>query len=281
LTKWSRCKFRSIWVNSCHSIYSYRDFQWTLKSFKNQRSDIVKEKGSQIVGCKKILMTGLGGQTQASSKSGGMSRIQEKNRNLILDAALGEFSKKGFSGATVERIAAEAGMSKSNLLYYFTSKEAIYNATLAHILEVWLAPLKTLDPQGDPAKELAGYIRQKIEMSAKFPEASRLFANEVMQGAPQILPILQTDLKRLVEEKAGVIDDWINAGKLRRIDPVHLIFTIWATTQHYADFSVQIRALTGRDLSDSEFLKQTEDSVTSLILNGVGLTWPLENEEQG
>lgn len=225
-------------------------------------------------------MAGLGGQTQSSSKTGGMSRIQEKNRNLILDAALGEFSKKGFSGATVERIAAEAGMSKSNLLYYFSSKEAIYNATLAHILEVWLAPLKTLDPAGDPARELAGYICQKIEMSANFPEASRLFANEVMQGAPQILPILETDLKRLVQEKCGVIEDWIDAGKLRKVDPLHLIFTIWATTQHYADFSVQIRALTGRDLSDAEFLQQTEDAVTSLILNGVGLAWPPEETEQ-
>lgn len=219
-------------------------------------------------------MTELGGQTQDPSKPVGLSRIQEKNRSLILDAALGEFSRKGFSGATVERIAAEAGMSKSNLLYYFSSKEAIYNATLAHILEVWLAPLKTLRPEGEPAEELAGYIRQKIEMSASFPEASRLFANEVMQGAPQILPILETDLKRLVAEKSQVIENWIAAGKMRRVNPVHLIFTIWATTQHYADFSVQIRALTGRDLSDPDFLEETASAVTSLILNGAGLDWP-------
>ncbi len=223
-------------------------------------------------------MTGFSGQTTAGSKAGGLSRIQEKNRSLILDAALGEFSQKGFSGATVERIAAEAGMSKSNLLYYFSSKEAIYNATLAHILEVWLAPLKTLDPAGEPAHELADYIRQKIDMSARFPEASRLFANEVMQGAPQILPILQTDLKRLVEEKSQVIEDWIAAGKMKRVDPVHLIFTIWATTQHYADFSVQIKALTGKDLSDPDFHKATVQSVTALILNGVGLEWEPEEE---
>jgi len=223
-------------------------------------------------------MTGLSGQTPASFKAGGLSRIQEKNRSLILDAALGEFSKKGFSGATVERIAAEAGMSKSNLLYYFSSKEAIYNATLAHILEIWLTPLKTLNPLGDPASELAGYIRQKIDMSAKYPEASRLFANEVMQGAPQILPILETELKRLVTEKCQVIEDWIDAGRMHRVDPVHLIFTIWATTQHYADFSVQIRALTGKDLSDPDFHKATEASVTAIILNGVGLKWPPESD---
>ncbi|MEM5585125.1 TetR family transcriptional regulator C-terminal domain-containing protein [Roseibium sp. AS2] len=219
-------------------------------------------------------MVELSGQPQDILKPAGLSRIQEKNRSLILEAALGEFSKKGFSGATVEKIAADAGMSKSNLLYYFSSKEAIYNATLAHILEVWLAPLKTLKPDGEPAQELAAYIRQKIEISARFPEASRLFANEVIQGAPQILPILQTDLKRLVGEKCKVIESWIAAGKMRRVDPVHLIFTIWATTQHYADFSVQIMALTGRDLSDPAFQAETELAVTSLILNGAGLDWP-------
>ena len=219
-------------------------------------------------------MTGLSGQGSEAHKNRSLSRIQERNRSLILDAALSEFSKKGFSGATVEKIAAEAGMSKSNLLYYFSSKEAIYKATLAHILEVWLAPLKTLDPGGEPSQELSAYIRQKIEMSAEFPEASRLFANEVMQGAPQILPILEGELKRLVTEKSAVIEDWIIAGKMQRVEPVHLIFTIWATTQHYADFSIQIRALTGKDLSDPDFFRETVASVTTLILNGIGLTPP-------
>lgn len=222
-------------------------------------------------------MTSLDGQGSVSQKNGGLSRIQERNRSLILDAALSEFSRKGFSGATVERIAAEAGMSKSNLLYYFSSKEAIYKATLAHILEVWLAPLKTLDAEGEPARELAAYIRQKIQMSAEYPEASRLFANEVMQGAPQILPILEGELKRLVEEKSQVIDNWIETGRMERIDPGHLIFTIWATTQHYADFSIQVKALTGRDLSDPAFFEETVASVTKLLLNGVGLTVPQDS----
>lgn len=224
-------------------------------------------------------MTGLGGQETETPRNGGLSRIQERNRSLILDAALNEFSRKGFSGATVERIAAEAGMSKSNLLYYFSSKEAIYNATLAHILEIWLTPLKTLEADGEPEFELAAYVRRKIEMSARFPEASRLFANEVMQGAPQILPILEGELKRLVEEKCEVIQSWIDAGKMRRIEPIHLIFSIWATTQHYADFSVQIKALTGKDLSDAAFQAETEAAVTSLILSGVGLKLPAESDQ--
>ena len=203
-----------------------------------------------------------------------LSRIQEMNRTRIIDAALGEFSRFGYSGATIDKISAAAGMSKSNLLYYFSSKAAVYEAVLEHILDVWLAPLRTLDPDGDPAIELAAYIRQKMKMSAELPEASRLFANEVIQGAPRIKDVLEGSLRRLVDEKSAVIERWIGDGKIRKIVPVHLIFTIWATTQHYADFDSQIRALTGKSLNDKAFYKEAEDNVCSLILHGLGLEMP-------
>ena len=209
-----------------------------------------------------------------SEKPVRLSRIQEMNRGRIIEAALGEFSRYGYSGATIDKISASAGMSKSNLLYYFSSKSDVYEAVLEHILDVWLAPLRTLDPEGDPATELAAYIRQKMKMSAERPEASRLFANEVMQGASQIRDVLEKDLKNLVTEKSKVIEQWIEAGRIRKIVPVHLIFTIWATTQHYADFDSQIRALTGTGLEDQAFFEEAENAVCSLILSGLGLEMP-------
>lgn len=207
-----------------------------------------------------------------------LSRIQEKNRTRIIEAALGEFSRYGYSGATIDKISAAAGMSKSNLLYYFSSKSDVYDAVLAHILEVWLAPLRTLKPGGDPAVELCAYIKQKMKLSAELPEASRLFANEVMEGAPRIKDVLENTLKILVEEKSKVIEEWIADGKIRSVDPVHLIFTIWATTQHYADFDAQIRALTGKGLEDKNFYREAQENVCSLILHGLGLETPETTE---
>jgi TetR/AcrR family transcriptional regulator len=204
----------------------------------------------------------------------GLSRIQEKNRRKIIEAALEEFSRLGFSGTTIERISAATGMSKSNLLYYFSSKAVIYEAVLAHILDVWLAPLRGLDPDGDPAVELSAYIHQKMKMSAEIPEASRLFANEIIQGAPRIQQILETQLKTLVDEKSDVIRHWIRSGKIDAIDPVQLIFTIWAMTQHYADFDTQIRVLTGKGLDDKKFRQSAEETVTHLVLSGLGLRVP-------
>jgi len=171
------------------------------------------------------------------------TRIQKRNRETILEAALEVFSSEGFRGATLDQIASAAGLSKPNVLYYFASKEAIYTELLSTLLDTWLDPLRALDPNGEPIAELVAYMRRKFEMSRQFPRESRLFANEIVQGAPRILDEINGPLKALVDEVAGLIQTWISAGRLAPIDPHHLIFSIWATTQHYADFDVQVRGI--------------------------------------
>ncbi|MCB1342544.1 MAG: TetR family transcriptional regulator C-terminal domain-containing protein [Pseudooceanicola sp.] len=173
------------------------------------------------------------------------TRIQARNRAAILEAALDVFSAQGFRGATVDGIAAAAGLSKPNLLYYFPSKEAIHDALLAGLLDLWLAPLRALDPHGDPLEELLAYVHRKLEMSRELPRESRLFANEILQGAPRIGQALEGELKALVDEKAAVIAGWVAQGRIAPLHPRHLIFSIWSLTQHYADFDVQNRAVLG------------------------------------
>lgn len=178
-------------------------------------------------------------------KASGQTRIQKKNRSAILEAALDVFSNFGYRGATLDQIAERAGLSKPNLLYYFPSKEAIHVELLQGMLGTWLDPLHEMSPDGDPRVEILGYVRRKLAMSRDFPRESRLFANEILQGAPRIRSALEGELRALVEEKAAVIRGWIEAGKMPDLDPVHLIFSIWALTQHYADFEVQVGAILG------------------------------------
>ncbi len=173
------------------------------------------------------------------------SRIQTRNRQIILDAALQVFSENGFRGATLDQIAVEAGLSKPNLLYYFDSKDAMHEALLARLLDTWLDPLRAMDPKGDPKAEIIAYMRRKLELARDYPRESRLFANEILQGAPRLAPFIQTDLRALVDEKAGVITAWAQAGRIASVDPHHLIFSIWALTQHYADFAAQIGLIRG------------------------------------
>jgi TetR/AcrR family transcriptional regulator len=189
-------------------------------------------------------------QTPDGTPTRSRTRIQTKNRQAILEAGLAVFSQQGFRGATLDQIARAAGLSKPNLLYYFPSKEAIHVALLEGLLDTWLDPLRALDPDGDPVAEVLAYVRRKLELSRDYPRESRLFANEILQGAPRIGGALSGELKALVDEKAAVIRGWAAAGRIADVDPWHLIFSIWAMTQHYADFEVQVHAVLGTGASD-------------------------------
>ncbi len=208
-------------------------------------------------------------EKMSNDKSEGATRIQVINRRLILDAALEVFSAYGFRGSTVDQIAEKAGMSKPNLLYYFPRKQNIYVTVLEDTLATWLEPFEHINPDGDPLEELRRYIAVKLEMSAKKPEASRLFANEILHGAPAISDFLKGHLKQLVDEKAAVIHRWIAEKRLAPVDPYHLIFTIWAVTQHYSDFSVQVGAVLGRRSEEAGFYDETAKAVSAIILDGI------------
>ncbi|MDP2081547.1 MAG: TetR family transcriptional regulator C-terminal domain-containing protein [Pseudotabrizicola sp.] len=173
------------------------------------------------------------------------TRIQLRNSETILEAALDVFSSQGFRGATLDQIAEVAGLSKPNLLYYFPSKEAIHQTLLTRLLHTWLDPLREMDPNGDPVAEIMGYVRRKLELSRNFPRESRLFAIEILQGAPRMRAAIEGELTELVAEKALVLQRWMDEGRIARLDPVHLVFSIWALTQHYADFDVQVRTVLG------------------------------------
>ena len=191
------------------------------------------------------------------------------NIDKILDSALSAFSKHGLRGTRIDQVAEAAGMSKTNLLYYFRTKDALYEAVLTRTLEVWVTPLKELDATRGPVAALTSYIEHKLKCSRLYPESSRLFAMEIMQGAPHLKKVLATDLTNTVRQKSVIIQGWIAEGKLRPIEPYHLLFMIWATTQHYADFATQISVLTGKDLTDDAFYEETLKTLTETILRGV------------
>ena len=179
----------------------------------------------------------LGDPPRAAGTSRDVTQNQRLKTASILDAALDVFSAYGFRGATLDQIADGAGLSKPNLLYYFASKEAVHRVLLEQLLDTWLEPLQRLDPQGEPLAEIRAYIRRKLAMARLLPRESRLFANEMLQGP----------LRALVDQEAAVLSAWMKEGRLAAVDPHHLIFSIWATTRHYADVDVQVTAVLGRD----------------------------------
>ncbi len=197
------------------------------------------------------------------------ARQIEGKRSAILEAALALFAQYGVHGASLDQIAVLADVSKTNLLYYFSNKDELYKAVLQRILDVWVDPLEHFTVDKSPEQAISEYVRAKLEVSRDHSSESKLFCMEVMQGAPLMLGELQHPLRDKVELKVKVIEGWIERGALSAVDPHHLIFSIWATTQHYADFATQIEAITGKSLQDPAYFEATCANICTLLLRGI------------
>lgn len=201
-------------------------------------------------------------------------RIRQKNEEAILAAAEDEFARHGFKGTSMGAIAQNAGLPKANLHYYFSNKPSLYKAVLGRILSRWDSALDTLTVEDDPAEALARYIRAKMEFSRRHPKASRLFALEVISGGDCLAEAFATHYRAWFGDRVKVLEAWIAAGKMDPVDPVHLIFLLWGSTQHYADFASQICQVTGRARLAQEDFDAARDNLIRVVLKGCGLTPP-------
>lgn len=206
-------------------------------------------------------------ETQAISAKKSQNAV--KKQKHIIESALNVFSVYGLQGASMEQIADEAGISKSNLFYYFQGKDDLYIAVLSHVLTEWLLPLNQLSKEQGPQQALGHYIEIKYQLAKKMPQASRLYALEMMQGAPYLSHILKTSLKQLIQQKTSIIQAWIQEGKLKPVSPLHLIIHIWAVTQHYSDFSIQTQAISGKNLSNKSFYQDALTTSKQLLLESL------------
>lgn len=199
-------------------------------------------------------------------------RIRQKNVQAIIAAAEVEFARHGYKGTSMNAIALAANLPKANLHYYFSNKLGLYIAVLSNILDLWDQSFSGLAVEDDPATALAAYIRTKMEFSRRRPLASRVFAMEVISGGEHLSGHFNQDYLDWFRGRAAVLQAWIDAGKMDPVDPVHLIFLLWSSTQHYADFTSQIARLSGRRRLTREDYERAADSLVQLILKGCGLT---------
>ncbi len=209
--------------------------------------------------------------TQSPRRNGTQkAAIRFENERIILDAAEDVFAHYGYEGATTSRIARLAGIPKANLHYYFPTKKDLYRRVIDNIFNIWLDAADSFDSCDDPVEAITRYISTKMDISRDNPKGSKVWANEIIQRAPIIQDYLETTLKTWTDGRAAVIQQWVDDGKLAPIEPSYLLYMIWATTQHYADFGHQVMTLNdGKDLTDKQF-KLAKKNVTDIILRGIG-----------
>lgn len=243
----------------------YKGQQNIMSPSTSQRSiAAIAPEAATDTGKRVILLDGAEG-------GAGKGRIRLDNEAAILLAAERAFAAHGFKGATMAIIAEEAQLPKPNIHYYFSNKQTLYLTVLNRILRDWLSPMDYFHPAACPRTAIERYVRQKMAFTFARPDASKMFANEILHGAPVALPLLNTTLRKLVISKAAVIDGWIEQGKIRPLDSTHLFFTIWAMTQTYADFDTQIAAVLGCRTLDVQAQERATHHVLSAVFRICGL----------
>jgi TetR/AcrR family transcriptional regulator len=197
--------------------------------------------------------------------------IRQKNKAIILNAAKKEFVTYGFKGASIKRIAERAKIPRANIHYYFQDKTALYQQLLSDIVDVWNRDYDTLNVDQEPKLALSAYIRAKVMHSKQDPDSSKIFASELIHGAPVLNEYLNTDFKTWLSSKVVVIEAWIEKGLIDKVNPHHLLFLIWSSTQHYADFNVQVVAALDKDAMNDDDFEDVVASLTNIILKGCGI----------
>ncbi|WP_025598842.1 TetR/AcrR family transcriptional regulator [Burkholderia sp. WSM2230] len=209
------------------------------------------------------------------------AHIRESNEAHLLACAEAVFAERGLDGASTAMIAERAGLPKANVHYYFPTKLALYRRVLEDLFEDWHRAADTFECSDDPVEAIGGYVRAKMELSRRRPLGSKVWASEIIHGAEHMEDILTERVKPWLDSRVKVIDNWIARGLLAPVNPRTLMYMIWATTQHYADFDAQIRALKGKRALTQKSFEATTEEVVQLVIRACGAVSPAAQHEEG
>lgn len=204
------------------------------------------------------------GEPATAARAPSAARLRKEQ--AILTEAENQFAQYGFEGASLEGIAAASGISRHNLLYYFPGKEALYQRVLDDLLTQWLASMQDLSHSDDPQQALRRYIRAKLHYSRTRPQGARLFAKEVMAGAPRYRAAIAARVAPLLAADVRSFERWARAGRIARVNFTHLMFIIWSVTQAYAEQEAQFALLLGKPaLTESDYASAEELMVRMVL----------------
>lgn len=200
-----------------------------------------------------------------------ITALGEGKKRAIVKAAEKEFEKYGYDGARMQKIADQAGVPKSNVHYYFASKLILYNTVLEEVVTLWNQAFETLNADDDPKQVLTEFVQKKVEFTRLYPEATRIFTREMLHGGQNLSIQLNQKMSIWTRQRAELIAEWVRDGKVAKIDPYHLIFMIWSSTQHFAQAEFQIKSVYQKQRLDKKDFDEQKASLTTMVMRVCGL----------
>ena len=143
-----------------------------------------------------------------------------KTRAAIVEAARAEFAARGFDGATVDRIAAHAGVNKAMLYYHFAGKAALYRSLLSEqFTRLAAAHVAARTPDAAPDVRLRTFIRTIATQIAADPHFPAMWLREVADGGRHLDAGIAHSMSNIVGELAALLKQGERAGIFRPAHP--------------------------------------------------------------
>lgn len=213
--------------------------------------------------------------TKASrSKTAPAKAEEDGTRTRILNIALQEFSRLGLSGARIDAIAAESGVNKGMIYYYFGSKEGLYVAALEESYRRFreIEGGLHIDEGLAPLPALRKLVSASFDFHAAHPEFIRMVMSENINQGEYIrkIPELRAINRSAIDLLERLCQRGIEQGVFRAdVDPVDLHMSISALSFYNVSNRHTFSFIFGRDLGAAEVHAARRECVVDTILRYV------------
>ena len=193
-------------------------------------------------------------------------------RAAILAAAERVFARSGLAGARTDAIAAEAGVNKALLYYYFDSKEELYEAVVEdHFRDFNRRALEVLAAPGSAREILLRYVAMHFDFISVRHRYAPLFQQLMSAGGKVPERLIRKYFTARSEAFGRLLQRGMKAGEFRRADRFHTAISIIALIVFYFSAAPVLQLLGHADAYSQAHLKRRKQEVLDFIRHGLFL----------
>src|SRR3954452_4983918 len=186
-----------------------------------------------------------------------------ETRRRVLDAALASFGTRGFEATSLDAVAAELGLTKQTILYYFPTKDALLEGVIDASADELIVELeRTLGRAGDGWGRVEAVVRKVFRLAVRRPALLGLL-REVSRLGPPASTQLVARLDPLVKRAQGFIEEEMAAGRMRPRDSGLVLIAAYSMVMGVAT-EVEVLGAIGQEQTLRSLVRRRNDLLSLL-----------------